>query len=146
MRCPVGIAAYSRPDLDGHALLLRVVLQFAEQSSLERLQILLSEGARADELVEVLAHIDLHLGQLVREFARIRILAHSLARLLINLVLLQEFLHQHLFQVALVSLRVETLHFRLVLLRVKCFAEIKHLLRHFFFPICYNFSMAILIL
>jgi hypothetical protein len=131
MRLSCGIAADLRGHLSGHSFLPHELLQFAQETLLKCLQILLREGSILDKLIEVLVHVDLHLRDLIRDFARILILSHGFSRKLVNLVFLQELLNEHFFEIALVSLRVQTFHFRLVFLWVERISEIQCLLRHF---------------
>ena len=119
-----GITADLRGHLIGHSLFLHEILQFAQETLLKCLQILLREGAILDKLVEVLVHVYLHLRDLIRDFARILILSDGLSRKLVKLVFLQELLNEHFFEIALVSLRVQTFHFRLVFLWVERISKI----------------------
>lgn len=124
MRLSSGITADLRGHLIRHSFFLHEILQLAQETLLKCLQILLREGTILDELIEVLVHVYLHLRDLIRDFARILILSHGLSRKLVNLVFLQKLLNEHFFEIALVSLRVQTFHFRLVFLWVERISEI----------------------
>lgn len=125
------VATLLGPKLVIDTFLLHVFFQSFEQIFLKRCQALLRERARTDELIEVLAHEQLNLCNLLLELRPLVVGCFGSFGKQIDPILLQELLHEHIFEVTLVPLRVEAPHCCPVLLLVKVLTEMQCLLRHF---------------
>lgn len=131
-----------RPSIKGilHSLFLRsnIILysllfhkrrQLLEKFFLENFEIPLSETARMNEFIKVLIDEDLNFGHLLLLLAVV-ITRSFVFWKQIDLILLQELLDEHFFEVALVTLGVEAPHLCLVLLGVEVLPKVQCILGH----------------